>query len=123
MEIVPYLLYSSVSILIGGVSYKYLKNDNVIPSENIESDYNLVNNDLTDTIVDIDRKSLGTSLDGKLESIKKICKEECGIDNNIKNRSKLRQRLKRYVKEYENIGHKEFVKNHKKPNFTPNILC
>ena len=121
MEIVPYLLYSSVPIVLGGISYKILKKDDDVVVENekieIDSDYNLVKDDLSETLIDLDKKSLGRNLDEKIENMKKICKEECGIDNNIKNRSKLRQRLKRYVKEYENIGHKEFVKNHKKPHF------
>ena len=118
MEIVPSLLYSSFPIFLGGVSYKFFKGDSkIVKTEDIDSEYNLVNDNLTDTIIDSDNISLGTSLDKKLDAIKKICKEECGIDNNIKNRSKLRQRLKRYVKEYENIGHKEFIKSHKKPHF------
>ena len=129
MAIGPYLLYSSVSLFLGGISYKILtKNDNVdvdLEKKKIEidTDYNLVKDDLTETLIDIDKKSLGRNLDEKMDNIKKICKDECGIDNNIKNSSKLRQRLKRYIKEYENIGHKKFVKNHKKSNFNSMNNC
>lgn len=112
---IPYLIYSTIPLFLGGVSYKFLKsNDEEVKKEDLESEYSLVKDDLTDTIINLDKRSLGRSLDEKIENMKIICKEECGIDNNIKNRSKLRQRLKRYIKAYEVMGHKEFVKNYKK---------
>ena len=111
MEIIPYILAPCISVYIGKVSYNLFSNNK---KGVIDGEYNVINEKLENKIIDVNKKPLGNTLDDKIKNIKQICKQECGIDNNIKNKNKLHQRLKRYIKEYENIGHYEFVKHHKK---------
>ena len=54
------------------------------------------------------------SLKEKINNIQKICNEECGRNYVNNNKKKVRNRWLRYIKEYEQIGHSEFVHNHRR---------
>jgi hypothetical protein len=120
MEIGPYLLYSGISLCLGGISYNLVSKKEEkggeeikLPKIPINDEYTFIDKSLNDKTININNKFLGNSLYEKFEKIKEIC-NECGINNNIKPKSKLNKRLKRYIKEYQTIGHSEFIKNHKK---------
>lgn len=120
MEVyVPYVIGSSVTAFLGKVAYSYLYPEpkevvveEVEKKEDIE--YNLVDSNLNERNVnsDKDRRSLGTSLKEKMETLQKILRNECRRDYHINNTKKVRAKWIRYIKEYENIGHSEFVYNH-----------
>lgn len=122
----PYIIGSSVFALIGGISFKFLNNDNnnTINNNNINDsiNYSLIDKTFHEIIVSSETSpSLGITFAQKSKKITEICKEHCGFDcNNGKNKQKNRQKLLRYIREYERIGLNEFVKNHKKKNYLKN---
>jgi len=117
MALISYIVGSSLTALIGGVSYNYLfsKKDIEINKDLNETiKYALIDEKLKETIVSSSKSpSLGVTFQDKSNSIILLCREECGFEcrNNSK---KDRQKLLRYIREYEKVGKIGFIHNHKK---------
>jgi len=117
MALLSYIVGSSLTALIGGVSYKYFsgkKEIDEIDNLNESINYSLIDEKLKETVVSSKKSPmLGVTFQDKCTSIIKICREDCGFDcrNNGK---KNRQKLLRYIREYEKLGKIGFVNNHKK---------
>ena len=70
---------------------------------------------------ELNKLTLGKTMNCRMESMIEICKNKCGIYIN-KSNNKHRQKLLRYIKEYEKYGDTEFILIHKKKHFTPHPL-
>jgi len=131
MEVyVPYVIGSSFSAFIGHIAYRYYSTDDIEEINQNIDDINQNQDDINKNDYDLligtipvnNNKSLdGGSFKQKTQSIREICKLYCGVELSDSSTKKNRAKLFRYIKEYENIGHDNFIKNHKKRTFKNNI--
>jgi 2-hydroxy-3-keto-5-methylthiopentenyl-1-phosphate phosphatase len=126
MEVyVPYVIGSSLSAFIGHYAYSYYSTDE-IEEINININQEEINKNDYDLLIGTTPVNNNKSLDGgsfkqKTQSIREICKLYCGVELSDSSTKKNRAKLFRYIKEYENIGHDNFIKNHKKRTFKNNL--
>jgi hypothetical protein len=117
MALLSYIVGSGLTVLVGGVSYKFFNSNKEIEIKqnlNESINYSLIDEKLKETVVSSKKSpKLGITFQDKCNSIIKICREDCGFEfrNNGK---KDRQKLLRYIREYEKLGKLGFVANHKK---------
>ncbi len=132
----PYIIGSSISSIIGGISY-YLFSDNsqetnvlqeidntdkIIKETNLDSpnilhEYSFIDKSLQEKYYYSDKykKNLGISTTNKFENIIQILNNECNrkVKMPILNNKKQRQKIFRYIKDYESIGHFQFINKYK----------
>lgn len=121
----PYVIGSSVSVIIGNVAYSYLSNDYTqhISSQSQQTlltdttiEYNLVDTNLYERSVNSNKSiaNIGVRFKDKMTNIQTILSNECNKSYPINNTKKVKNRWLRLIKEYETKGHDEFVFRHSK---------
>lgn len=121
----PYVIGSSVSVIIGNLAYSYLSNDStqhttpqshqkLLNDTTIE--YNLVDSDLDERFVNSNKSivNIGVRFKDKMANLQTILADECNKSYPINNTKKVKNRWLRLIKEYEEKGHDEFVFRHSK---------
>ena len=127
----PYVIGSSVSVIIGNVAYSYLSNDStqhtttqsqstsqsqhtLLNDTTIE--YNLVDSDLDERCVNSNKSivNIGVRFKDKMANLQTILADKCNKSYPINNTKKVKNRWLRLIKEYEEKGHDEFVFRHSK---------
>lgn len=125
----PYVIGSSVSVIIGNVAYSYLSHKSIqhttpqsqsTPQQKLLNDttieYNLVDTNLHERSVNSNKSiaNIGVRFKDKMETIQTILADECNKSYPINNTKKVKHKWIRLIKEYETKGHDEFVFRHSK---------
>ena len=131
MEVyIPYIIGSTMSAIIGNITYNYmvsnknLEDHELVSDTNDTNDYSLIYNNLLERKVNSNKetKPLGATLKNKMERLQQIIEKECGTKMHINNTKKVRQKWLKLIDEYENSSHDEFVFNHANKHFKDLLL-